>query len=183
MIIPKYNYKIEGNTVIIEFKQRNGNLHYGLIDLEELDLFLNYKYKWHVAWHVKTKSYYIRATEYLGLIDGKPKYQLVYFHTYLMNPKEDEIIDHRNHNTLDNRRDNLRPINYSNNLKNRNGLNDNNITGVRNVSWAKSTNRYLVQFQVNGKNTCFGRFKKEDFDKAKQLADKLRKEIYGEYTD
>ena len=39
-----------------------------------------------------------------------------------------------------------------------------------------------VQLQVNGKNTCFGKFEYKDLDKAGELAEKMRKEIYRDYA-
>ena len=88
-------------------------------------------------------------------------------------------IDYKNNNPLMNKRSNLIETDMSGNMKNRKGLNSNNSTGERNVSWSKSLNKYLVQFQVNGKNKVFGRFLKEEFHKAVALAKEKRKEIYG----
>lgn len=103
-------------------------------------------------------------------------------HCVIMNTERSkgELVDHINHDTLDNRECNLRVVTNSENARNRNKLNVNNVSGERNVSLAKESNKWLVQLQVDGKNTCFGRFNYEDLDKAIELARQKRIELYGE---
>jgi hypothetical protein len=88
-----------------------------------------------------------------------------------------QVVDHLNHNTLDNRKHNLRIVSIDENNRNRRGANRNTSTGVRNVSYSKTDNKYIVQLQVNGKNTVFGRF--DSLEEAAELANIKRKEIYG----
>lgn len=89
-------------------------------------------------------------------------------------------IDHINHNTLDNRKENLRMVKQDENLKHRKGKNSNNTSGYRNVSWNKYYEKYVVQLQVNGKNTIFGYF--DDVHEAGRIAKEKRKEIYGKFA-
>lgn len=44
--------------------------------------------------------------------------KLVRMHRLVMNPSDDEIVDHKNGDTLDNRMENLRITNYSGNSRN-----------------------------------------------------------------
>lgn len=88
-------------------------------------------------------------------------------------------VDHVNHNTLDNRKSNLKIRKGNSNSINRLGANKNSSTGERNVSWSEKINKYIVQLQVNGKNVVFGKFSKSEFSKAVSLAKRKRKEIYG----
>jgi len=46
------------------------------------------------------------------------------------------------------------------------------------VSFDKSGNKYIVQLQINGKNTIFGRFK--DLEEARKCAEENRKKYYPE---
>lgn len=52
----------------------------------------------------------------------------IYLHRFLMNSPEGLIVDHINHQTLDNRRENLRVVTHSENMKNR-------------IKWYKIRNR------------------------------------------
>ena len=61
------------------------------------------------------------------------------------------IVDHKNSNTLDNRKSNLRVVPDCNNSMNRKSRNRNNTSGYRNVSWNKNDNKWLVQLQINKK--------------------------------
>jgi hypothetical protein len=131
-----------------------------------------------LAYHPKTRGYYLFSTVYKGTIDGKAKYKTVLFHRIIMNVTETkQVVDHLNHNTLDNRKNNLRIVTIDENNRNRRGANRNTSTGVRNVSYSKADNKYIIQLQVNGKNTVFGRF--DSLEEATKLANIKRKEIYG----
>jgi hypothetical protein len=150
-----------------------------IIDNEDLNRVINYKYSWHVNWSHRTQSFYAMATKYLGKIPDRPMYETVYLHRFIMEVDNSIDVDHFNHNTLDNRKNNLIIKDRSNNLMNRRGINKNNTSGERNVSWNSKLNKWLVQLQINGKNTCLGKFEYDDFDSAVELAKKLRKEIYN----
>lgn len=39
-----------------------------------------------------------------------------------------------------------------------------------------------MQLQVDGKNTCLGRFAYEDLDKAGKFAEEMRQKYYGEFA-
>ena len=91
-------------------------------------------------------------------------------------------VDHQNHNTLDNRKENLRITNVPNNSKNREKRNSNNKSGYRNVCWNSSRNRWVVQLQVDGKNKILGTFKEEELEQAAIFAEKMRQKYYGEFA-
>ena len=97
-----------------------------------------------------------------------------------MDVTENKIrVDHKEHNTLDNRKKNLRICTDLDNNKHRSGINKNNTSGYRNVTWDKSSNKWIVQLQINGKNKTIGKF--DNVDEAGLFAELKRKEIYGEY--
>ena len=80
----------------------------------------------------------------------------IYLHRYIMgNPKG--IIDHINHNTLDNRKSNLRTTTNANNLRN-GTLRPNNKTGVNGVYFDKRRNKYVARIKVNYKDIFIGRY-------------------------
>jgi hypothetical protein len=96
------------------------------------------------------------------------------------NPTIGEFVDHINHNTLDNGKENLRITSNRYNLKHRKGKNSNNKSGYRNVSWLNSYKKWCVQIQIEGKNTILGKF--DDVDEAGKFAEEMRNKYYGEYA-
>ena len=66
------------------------------------------------------------------------------------------------------------------NLKNRKGRNSNNKSGYRNVSW--DGYKWIVQLQVNGKNTCLGRFPENELEQAGKFAEEMRQKYYGKFA-
>ena len=97
-----------------------------------------------------------------------------------MNPPEGKVVDHINHNSLDNRRCNLRLVDKSKNATNRSGRNINNTTGYRNVSYIKTENKYIVQLQIDGKNKRLGAF--DDVHEAGAYAKEMREKYYGDFA-
>jgi len=75
-----------------------------------------------------------------------------------MEAKENDYVDHRDHKTLDNRKNNLRKTTSEINTKNRKGANRNTTTGHRNVCYVSAKDVYRVQLQVNKKRKHFGDF-------------------------
>lgn len=145
----------------------------------DLDIFNEIKeYNWHVEWKKDVKGYYVSHTKYLGIVDNKPKYETVFLHNYIMQQQKGYVVDHINHNRLDNRKSNLRIVSYSDNSKNRKGKNSNNTSGYRNVSWVDG--KWLVQLQVDGKNKRLGRF--EDVHEAGAFAENMRENHYGKFA-
>lgn len=58
----------------------------------------------------------------------------------------------------------------------------NNRSGYRNVCWEKKSKRWIVQLQVNGKNTVLKKFKENELEEAGKYAEKMRKELYGKFA-
>ena len=80
------------------------------------------------------------------------------------------IVDHKNWNGLDNRRENLRIANTVINAYNRN-FQSNNTSGYRGTYWNKKNKKWTVQLTIDGKFRYFGSF--SDPVKAAQTYDKL----------
>lgn len=80
------------------------------------------------------------------------------FHRLVMNAPDGMEVDHINHNTLDNRRENLRLVTHLMNMSNRSRL-SNNKTGKNGVYWSEYNKCYGAQITVNGKCHNLGRYK------------------------
>ena len=107
---------------------------------------------------------------YVAFKSGELKDQ--YLHRVIMNCPEGKVIDHKNHNPLDNRRENLRICSYRENSLNR-GRPKNNTTGYKGVHRYKDRYRAIV----SGKSYGIFDTPKEAYDKYCEVA----KELHGEY--
>lgn len=148
----KNKYKIIENIIIIYLKDRLGNVRETEIDLDDFDKVNNYSGTFYALRRNHGEGYYCRITLYLGIFNKKPKYKLIYLHQIILNTIDIFLdVDHKNHNTLDNKKENLLLSNDSLNIKNRKGVNKNNNTGFRNISFIKKTKKYWVQVMKDGK--------------------------------
>ena len=169
----------ENGIAQIELTRRDGTILWTKIDLEDLDRVINFPYTWSAKYDPDLEQYYVEATVHRKLIEeGYSK--AMKLHKFVMNVNDDRVVDHINHDTLDNTKTNLRVISHSNKSTNRKSRNSNNKSGYRNVCWDKKNDRWIVQLSVNGKNKCFGRFPKDQLDEAGKFAEQMRKTIYGE---
>jgi hypothetical protein len=169
------DYEVRGNTVAIFLKNRRGDIYETLIDLEDLERLEKINLSWHLEWNKRMGDYYCKATEYLGIIDGVPKYRTIRLHQFIANSNS-QHVDHLNHNILDNRKCNLSIVSVSVNSLNRECANKNSSTGVRNVSYAKGIGKYIVQLQIDGKNIIFGKF--DNVEDARKCAEENREKYY-----
>ena len=177
------NYIIDEENGIakIELTRRDGTVLWTKIDLEDLDRVINFPYTWSAKYDPDLEQYYVEATVHRKLIEeGYSK--AMKLHKFVMNVNDDRVVDHINHDTLDNTKTNLRVISHSNNSTNRKSRNSNNKSGYRNVCWSKNENKWIVQLQINKKNKILGRFEYNDLDKAGQFAEEMRQKYYGEFA-
>ena len=182
LYIMRNKYEVKEDYVIIYMKNRKIGIFETLVDLEDLDRLLKFDVTWYPFYDNSNGAYYGRSTEYLGLKNGKPKYKLHYLQKYIINYTQLDkkiCVDHINHNTLDNRRKNLRIAEYKNNLRHRQTKNKNNTSGYRNVCFIEKW--WRVQLQVLGKNHLFPE-KFESASDAGEFAKEMREKYYGEYA-
>jgi len=176
-------YEIRGKSTVMFFKNRKGQEFESLIDTDDLDRLIKLDWHWNIEWAnygTDASKCYIRTSTYLGYKDGKPKYKTYKLHRVIMNAKFKETIDHINHDTLDNRKGNLRVVEVKDNTKNRSHSNSNNTSGYRNVS--KIGKEWCVQLQIEGKNTCLKKFSLDQLDQAGLYASEMRDIYYGKFA-
>lgn len=139
--------------------------HIVLFDDEDADLVLQYK------WLVLDAKGYLYAITSKHIDNGKP----VRMHQLLLGmPRCD--IDHKNKNTLDNRRTNLRPCTRAeNNANSGSRKGTSKYKGVRYQQGA-----WTAQIMVNRKSIYLGRFSSEEL--AARAYDGAALEIWGEFA-
>jgi hypothetical protein len=176
-------YRTDGDITTLFFENRKQEQFACLIDTVDLERVLAQKYKWYVCWYKEVHSYYVRCSPYLGYDAEKKRgrYGAIYLHQYIKDIKEKNVVvDHENHNTLDCRNKNLRVTKDKYNTKHRRTKNTNNTSGHRNVTWDKYKEQWLVQLQIDGRNTQLGWF--DDVDEAGKYAEEMRQIYYKEFA-
>jgi hypothetical protein len=172
----KNEYLIKGEITEIYLGGRGSNKKVCIIDTEDLEKLKLYDVKYYAVYCPCNKQYYCNANiKSINTPSGKTTLKTA---RIILNCYDENIfIDHKNHNTLDNRKCNLRMCSISNNSRHRKGINVNNKSGYRNVSWIRG--QWVVQLQVNGKNTKLGKF--DNIDEAGDFAKEMREKFYGVY--
>jgi HNH endonuclease/AP2 domain len=89
------------------------------------------------------------------------------------------LADHRNGNSLDNRRSNLRWSDYSESGRNR-GKPRNNKSGIMGISWDNVHSKWRAQIQHHGHKVYIGRFTTIEAAAAARL--EAAKRIHGEFA-
>jgi len=88
-------------------------------------------------------------------INGKRK--RLYMHTAILGKVASKEIDHRNGDTLDNQRCNLRHCTHAENSQNRK-INANSTSGFKGVSWDNNNKKWKSRITHNGKLIHLGLF-------------------------
>lgn len=129
----------------------NNGKYFALVDDEDYEEIS--KYKWYVAG--SKKSYACRQFQL------KRVKHYVYMHRQIMGEPNGMVVDHINGDTLDNRKENLRPCTIAQNMIN-SKLAKSNSTGEKCVYFHKLKNKWYVRTRVCGKDTFRGYFEKKE---------------------
>jgi hypothetical protein len=161
----KNSYEIRGDTVAI-FIHSKGEVLECLIDLKDFDKVNSYPNTWCAIKSPLTGSHYV-----VGKVQGKNKRENIYIHRLIKKNHGKRVIDHRNHDSLDNRRKNLRYATYSQNTQNKKTNIGRGVSGCRNVSLNQG--KWAVSCQINKKMYYFGRY--DELGEATVAANRMRK--------
>ena len=108
-------------------------------------------------------------------IYGEHQLVFMYHHGYIP-----EQIDHIDGNKLNNKIENLRAANNSQNMMNREML-KNNTSGAKGVFWDKEAEKWRVAIRFNGVLRSFGRY--IDFELADLVAKAAREKYHGSFAN
>ena len=103
-------------------------------------------------------------------------HRLIFMWHYGFLPKE---IDHIDGNPSNNRIENLRQANRSENGMNQK-LNSRNTSGVKGVTWKKDKQKWHARVKVNKKNKHLGYF--DDLELAELVVQEVRNKFHGEFA-
>jgi hypothetical protein len=142
-----------------------------IVDDEDYDNVISRKW---FAWKHPNPphSYYAHSYE--------PPRHVVKLHRMILGITDRKVcVDHKNGNSLDNRKCNLRIATHGQNTKNAK-LNKRSTSGHKGVTWHKPGNKWRAQIQNNGKKMHLGYFNtKEEAAKAYNIA---ALELFGEFA-
>ena len=153
--------KHETYAEMIIFDKNGNEKNRTLIDLEDIERIKEYKW-------CESHNYIICRELNVRL------------HRFIMNCPEELVVDHINHNPLDNRKENLRICTSQQNNMNR-SIQSNNTSDTVGVSWRKDRNKWRAYITLNGKQKTLGLFVlKEDAIKARKEAEE---KYFGEFRN
>lgn len=120
---------------------------FAIVDDEDFEILSQNK------WYLGADGYARR-----NIKEGSKK-TAIPMHRALLNPPSDRLIDHKNGNRCDNRRDNLRICTRSENAMNR-GKTKQNSSGYKGIYPEKhsKTNPWRAKIQIRGKSVQLGSF-------------------------
>jgi hypothetical protein len=145
---------------------------YAIVDPEDFER-LN-KHKWHA---VKSGStfYAIRC------VGPAKRTTYIRMHREILHPPDHLVVDHINHNGLDNRKANIRPATRAQNNFNRLiAKGKNSSSKYKGVSWKKDRKKWRARIHVNGRYKFLGYFKEEK--QAAKAYDEAAKKYHGEFA-
>lgn len=143
-----------------------------IVDVEDFDRLS--QWNWHARWNKCTKSFY--AIRYERTAIGHRR-RVASMANEVLGCLEE--VDHRNHNTLDHRRDNLRKCTRIQNMQNQ-GLSAKNKSGFKGVSWRKELGNWRARIQTNGKEITIGCF--PSAEEGARAYDEAARKYHGEFA-
>ena len=132
---PKKNeFELDGDVTKLFVPVYGGNALTCFIDTAMLEKVK--RYRW-IARYLKASGYYyVFAVEKTNGIK-----RTIFIHRFITDAPKGMVVDHKNHNTLDNTLRNLRVCTQRENMQNRK-IAPNNTTGMRNVTWNKQNKKW-----------------------------------------
>lgn len=132
------------------------------------------KHKWY-AHKIGNTFYAVRATG-----SGRNR-RNIWMHREIIHPPDHLIVDHINHNGLDNRKASLRPATRAQNNYNRLIVKRKDSSSkYKGVAWKKENKKWQAQINFKGDHIFLGYFKDER--KAAKAYDEAAKKYYGEFA-
>lgn len=160
---------VDGETAYLILTNRKGEeVARAIIDAEDLGRVLAAG-RWSPIWNKAADCYYVFCM-----------FARVSLHRFVMCADPNEYVDHREHDTLDCRKSQLRRCSHMGNMQNRKGAHRNSKSGVRGVYWCSSKRRWIVQVRANNKKHYIGAYL--TLGDAKVAAVSARERLHGDFA-
>jgi HNH endonuclease len=130
--------------------------------------------KWQAKFHKNTGHFSATHQKYVD----KKRVAILWMHREIMQAPKGLLVDHRNRNSLDNRRFNLRLATYSQNAANKR-TSRKNKSGYPGVCWQKDCNKWRAYVAIDGAQKYLGLF--SSLGEAVSVRSEYAKRIYGEF--
>ena len=137
-------------------------------DLEDYEKIKDY------CWYINQQGY-VMAYDYNVKENGSH----ILMHRLIMCSPDEIEIDHINHNKHNNKKENLRIVNDSQNQMNK-SKQKNNTSGVTGVRWHKKHQKWYAHIGVNRKQIHIGSF--DTFEEAVAARKEAEERYFGEYS-
>lgn len=165
----KNNFEVRGDITVV-FLEHKGEVTSTTISTEDLPAVSAIPSRWY-AMNVGSTE---RPKYYVGTKIGGVT---IYLHTLITKTPPKLVVDHMNHNPMDNTRDNLQVVTYAVNNQRRKGAQRNNkASGHRNV-YKNDSGNWFVRLTKNGKMIHVGTYKTKE--EAIQRAIAARIQYFG----
>jgi hypothetical protein len=134
------------------------------------------QWKWLASWSEKTQSFYAKRSDRVG--SGRIYYSM---HRVILGLVQGDTRkgDHENHDTLDNRRSNLRIATSAQNCQNMDRARPNR-SGYKGVCWHGKSKMYVARLYINGRAKYLGYF--HDPAEAHMAYQAAATEHFGEFA-
>lgn len=147
---------------------------WAIVDDEDFDRLSEFRWqatRGLTTWYAK-RSYYIKGS-------SPAKWGIELMHRVVIDAKPGMLVDHINHNGLDNRKENLRACSTSQNQGNRR-KSKSNKSGYKGVAWHPLVNKWEVRIRKDRRQVTIGYFTNKKA--AARAYDEAATRLFGEYA-
>ncbi len=138
--------------------------------VDDTDFVWLSQWNWCAHWSPETNSFYAMRGE---------SNRAIYMHRFILNCHSKTWGDHKNHDTLDNRRENLRNASPTQNHANRR-IYSTSTSGFKGVSWNKNARKWMAYIKIEKRRKYLGLF--TSANEAARAYDAEAKDLFGEFA-